>query len=132
MDQVQAVMYPPPTGRRLRSKAPTVSKSKVVGMCTFLDEEEGKSRYRLMDTPGNDKLFMCGAHLMADSEEYPFELPKQKKLKHWKSLCPHHYKVYNDEFEKFFFRFENSGHQSPESSLMSSPSGKRKAVSYFS
>ena len=102
MDQVNEIMYSPQTGRRLRSKAPTVSKSNVVGMCTFLDEEKGDSRYGLIDTPGYDKLFMCGAHMMANSEEYPFELPKHTKLKHWTCLCPHHYKVYNNEFEKFF------------------------------
>ena len=71
---------------------------------------------------------MCGEHVMEDTEEYPYELPLNKKVKHWKCLCPMHYKMYNDELEKFFFNFDINDQVSPQSTLLSSPSDKKKAV----
>ena len=95
-----------------------------------MSKEKENSRYELFKKPGCYKPFMCGEHVMEDTEEYPYELPPDMKMKHWKCLCPVHYKVYNDEVEKFFFNFDiNDDQVSPQLSLMSSPSGKTKAVS---
>ena len=95
-----------------------------------MSKEKEHSRYSLLKSTGCNKPFMCGEHVLEDTEEYPYELPPEMKMKHWQCLCPAHYKVYNDELEKFFFKVDmNEGQVSPQSSLMSSPSAKTKAVS---
>ena len=123
-------MYPKRIGRRLQSNQP-IKQSNVVGICSFLSLEKAGSRYEMLNIKGCDKKYMCGEHLMADSEEYPYDLPENHKVKHWKCLCPRHYQLYNNAFEKFFFNFDNTGHFSRQYTSMSSPSGKNNTVSDF-
>ena len=37
---------------------------------------------------------------MADSKEYPYDLPENHKVRYWKCLRPRHIQLYNDAFEK--------------------------------
>lgn len=118
--------------RTLRSQKKLQTNPKLSGVCGWLCGNAGCSapHYKIANTSLTNEWtnmkYICGKPLTSDiaHRKLHYDLPENGELFHSSCLCEKHFEVFNNVFEKYFFKFDRVGHTSPESSVSSSPSLK--------